>query len=74
MLLHIYSNTAYILVCNTNIYAVLLDLFFRKFMIFPSLSGYYNYFNYFWCAAWVVIPILIPLALFTLLKYYKVIY
>jgi hypothetical protein len=55
-----------------SIYAILLDLLFRKFMIFPSLSGYYNYFNYFWSAVWAIIPMLIPLALFTLLKYYKV--
>ena len=55
-----------------SIYAILLDLFFRKLMVFPSLSGYYNYFNYFWSAVCAVIPMLLPLALFTLLKYYNV--
>ena len=53
------------------IYAILLDLIFRKFIIFPSLYGYYNYFNYFWSAVWAVIPMLIPLFLFTLFKLIK---
>jgi hypothetical protein len=28
------------------LYGIVLDLLFRIFMIFPSLSGYYNYFGY----------------------------
>ncbi len=39
-----------------SIYAILLDLLFRKLMVFPSLYGYYNYFNYFWSAVWGYYP------------------
>lgn len=42
------------------IYAIILDLIFRKFRIFPSLDGYYNHLNYFWSAVWAIIPMLIP--------------
>ena len=43
------------------VYGVLLDLIFRKLMIFKSLDGYYNYFNYFWSAVWGIIPLCLPL-------------
>lgn len=46
---------------NIAIYAVLLDLAFRRFRIFPSLDGYYKHLNYFWSAVWAIIPMLIPL-------------
>jgi len=48
------------------IYGVLLDLIFRKFMVFGSLKGYYNYFNYFWSAVWAIIPMWIPFAIYKL--------
>lgn len=40
-------------------YGVILDLLFRKSMIFPSLKGYYAHLNYFWSAFWGAIPILL---------------
>jgi len=43
------------------VYGVLLDLIFRKLMIFKSLEGYYSYFNYFWSAVWGIIPLCLPL-------------
>jgi len=43
------------------IYGILLDLFFRKTMLFASLKGYYEYFNYFWSAIWGAIPMVLPL-------------
>lgn len=43
------------------IYGVILDLIFRTFMLFPSLKGYYKYFNHIWSAIWAIIPMLIPL-------------
>lgn len=48
---------------NITIYAILLDLAFRKFRIFPSLDGYYKHLNYFWSAFWAIVPMLIPLIL-----------
>lgn len=48
---------------NIAIYAILLDLAFRKFRIFPSLDGYYKHLNYFWSAFWAIVPMLIPLIL-----------
>ena len=45
------------------IFGVVIDLIFRLAMVFPSLAGYYAYFNYFWSAFWMAIPMLIPLAL-----------
>ena len=48
---------------NLAIYGVLLDLIFRKLMIFGSLKGYYEYFNYFWSAVWGIIPLCLPLAI-----------
>jgi hypothetical protein len=50
------------------IYGIILDLLFRIFMIFPSLSGYYNYFGYslggyigsgFWEAFSICLPLFI---------------
>jgi len=46
---------------NLAIYGVLLDLIFRKLMIFQSLEGYYEFFNYFWSAVWGIIPLCLPL-------------
>ena len=51
---------------NLAIYGVLLDLIFRKLMVFPSLKGYYEYFNYFWSAVWGAIPLMMPLFFFRL--------
>ena len=48
---------------NLAIYGVLLDLIFRKLMIFGSLKGYYEYFNYFWSAVWGIIPLCLPLSI-----------
>ena len=50
------------------IYGVILDLIFRKTMLFPSLKGYYNHLNYFWSAVWGIIPMLLPLLLYQLVK------
>ena len=46
------------------IYGVLLDLLFREAMIFKSLRGYYEYFNYFWSAVWGAIPLMMPLLIY----------
>lgn len=43
------------------VYGVVLDIFFRKTMLFPSLTGYYAHLNYFWSAFWGAVPMLIPL-------------
>ena len=43
------------------IYGIILDFIFRKLAIFPSLDGYYRYFNYFWSAIWGAIPLMLPL-------------
>lgn len=51
-----------------SIYAIILDLLFRQFNIFPSLKGYYSHLNYFWSAFWAVIPMLIPYYLYRYLK------
>jgi hypothetical protein len=42
------------------IFGILLDLLFRKTMIFSSLKGYYKHLNYFWSAVWGAIPMMIP--------------
>ena len=42
------------------IYGIVLDFIFRKLMIFPSLSGYYDSLNYFWSAVWGAIPLILP--------------
>ena len=46
---------------NLAMYGILLDFIFRKAMIFPSLEGYYEFFNYFWSAVWGAIPLCAPL-------------
>jgi hypothetical protein len=46
---------------NLAIYGVLLDLVFRKLVIFHSLERYYEFFNYFWSAVWGIIPLCLPL-------------
>jgi len=43
------------------IYGILLDFIFRKTMVFTTLEGYYEYFNYFWSAVWGAIPLMLPL-------------
>lgn len=43
------------------IYGVLLDLLFRKLVIFPSLDGYYKYLNYFWSGFWQAFSMVLPL-------------
>jgi hypothetical protein len=45
---------------NLALYGILLDFLFRTFNIFPSLQGYYEYFNYFWSAVWGAIPLMLP--------------
>lgn len=50
------------------IYGVLLDLLFRETMIFKSLKGYYEYFNYFWSAVWGAIPMMMPLLIYKCVK------
>ena len=52
---------------NIAIYGIIIDYIFRTFMIFPSLVGYYEYFNHFWSAVWMAIPMMIPL--FVYLKF-----
>jgi len=54
---------------NIAIYGIIIDYIFRTFVIFPSLIGYYQYFNYFWSAVWFAIPMMIPL--FIYLKFKK---
>jgi putative flippase GtrA len=48
------------------IYGILLDLFFRETMIFPSLQGYYDHLNYFWSAFWGAVPMILPLGIMKL--------
>jgi hypothetical protein len=50
------------------IYGVILDLIFRLTGLFPSLKGYYNYFNYFWSAVWGAIPMILPLLVYKALN------
>ena len=56
-----------------TIYGILLDFIFRELMIFQSLTGYYNYLDYFWSAFWGAIPMIIPYFIykFTNLQIYK---
>lgn len=53
---------------NLALYGVFLDLVFRKLMIFASLKGYYEYFNYFWSAVWGIIPLCLPYFIYQLNK------
>jgi hypothetical protein len=46
---------------NLSIYGIIIDLLFRKFMIFKSLDGYYMYYSYFKTALFIAIPMCIPL-------------
>ena len=50
------------------IYGIILDFIFRITMIFPSLSEYYNYFNYFWSAVWGAIPLVLPLFIYNVIE------
>ena len=50
---------------NLSLYGIIIDLLFRKFMIFKSLNGYYEYFDYAGSALWIVIPMCIPLLVYT---------
>jgi hypothetical protein len=43
------------------VYGVILDLLFRKTMLFSSLTGYYAHLNYFWSAFWGAVPMIMPL-------------
>jgi len=52
------------------IYGILLDLFFRETMIFPSLQGYYEHLNYFWSAFWGAVPMILPLGIMKLSSFY----
>ena len=51
-----------------GVYGILLDLLFRKFMIFPSLKGYYANISYFWSGFWGAVPLMLPLFLFQFLS------
>ena len=53
---------------NIAIYGIIIDYIFRRFVIFPSLKGYYQYFNHFWSAVWIAIPMIIPLFLYLKFK------
>ena len=50
------------------VYGIILDFLFRKLMIFSSLEGYYEYFNYFWSAVWGLIPLIVPYLIYALIK------
>lgn len=64
------SSEKYMLL-SLSVFAIILDLIFRIFVIFPSLWLYYDYFNYFWSAVWAVIPMLIPFIIHIVLKKYN---
>ena len=76
MMILFYLIYFYILCLQANyiylaIYGIILDFIFRKTMIFPSLKGYYEYFDYFWSAVWGAIPLIMPLALYDLISLVK---
>ena len=50
------------------IYGVLLDIIFRKFMIFPSLKDYYISNTFFWTCLYEAIAMVLPLILYSVLK------
>jgi len=54
---------------NLAIFGVIIDLLFRKLMIFKSLKGYYSYFSYFGSALWIIIPMFIPFFIYQ--KFFK---
>ena len=51
------------------IYGIILDLIFRKTMLFSSLKGYYQQLNYFWSGFWGAVPMIMPLGIIYLLDY-----
>ena len=51
------------------IYGIILDLIFRKTMLFSSLTGYYKQLNYFWSGFWGAVPMMMPLGIVYLLDY-----
>lgn len=53
------------------IYGIIIDIIFRKTMLFSSLKGYYRYFNYFWSAFWIAVPMIIPLGIMWGIDYFK---
>ena len=76
MMIFFYLVYFYVLCLPANyailaIYGIILDFIFRKAMIFPSLKGYYEYFDYFWSAVWGAIPLMMPLALYDLISRVK---
>jgi len=56
----IFSYVAPYTYLNLAIFGIIIDFIFRKTMIFSSLQGYYEYFNYFWSAFWMAIPMMLP--------------
>ena len=56
----IFSYVASYTYLNLAIFGIIIDFIFRKTMIFSSLQGYYEYFNYFWSAFWMAIPMMLP--------------
>lgn len=42
------------------VYGVILDLVFRKTVLFPSLQGYYAHLGYIESAVWGAIPLVLP--------------
>lgn len=76
MMIFFYLIYFYILCLPANylylaLYGIVLDFIFRKAIIFPSLKGYYEYFDYFWSAVWGAIPLMMPLALYDLISLVK---
>jgi uncharacterized membrane protein YvlD (DUF360 family) len=53
---------------NVSLFGIVIDLIFRQFVIFSSLDGYYKYFNYFWSAVWMAIPMMLPLFIYNQLR------
>ena len=49
------------------IYGIIIDLIFRKLMIFKSLKPYYKSLNYFWSAFWMAIPMMLPFFIYNML-------
>jgi len=52
---------------SLSLYGIILDYIFRTTMLFPSLTGYYKYFNYFWSAVWGAIPLVLPLLIYKII-------
>lgn len=66
--IYIYLLHAPLSYIHIALYGVVLDFIFRKTMLFSSLKGYYEYFNYFWSAVWGAIPMLIPFIVYRLMN------